>query len=57
MEQKLRSTFIILSLYRVTRWAETLGDELWELAEKVARPEELLSVSLIFIRACIYVHT
>ncbi|XP_076762521.1 ca[2+] channel Muscle-specific alpha2/delta subunit isoform X2 [Xylocopa sonorina] len=29
--------------YIVTRWAETLGAELWELAEKVARPEELLS--------------
>ncbi|CAK9808523.1 Voltage-dependent calcium channel subunit alpha-2/delta-3 [Anthophora plagiata] len=29
--------------YIVTRWAETLGTELWELAEKVARPEELLS--------------
>nr|XP_034192789.1 voltage-dependent calcium channel subunit alpha-2/delta-3 isoform X1 [Osmia lignaria] len=29
--------------YTVTRWAETLGAELWELAEKVARPEELLN--------------
>lgn len=29
--------------YIVTRWAETLGAELWELAEKVARPDELLS--------------
>ncbi|XP_017890141.1 voltage-dependent calcium channel subunit alpha-2/delta-3 isoform X2 [Ceratina calcarata] len=29
--------------YTVTRWAETLGAELWELAEKVARPDELLS--------------
>ncbi|PBC33968.1 Voltage-dependent calcium channel subunit alpha-2/delta-3 [Apis cerana cerana] len=27
----------------VTRWAEILGAELWELAEKVARPEELLN--------------
>ncbi|XP_017757436.1 PREDICTED: voltage-dependent calcium channel subunit alpha-2/delta-3 isoform X1 [Eufriesea mexicana] len=29
--------------YTVTRWAETLGAELWELAEKVARSEELLN--------------
>ncbi|XP_076637215.1 ca[2+] channel Muscle-specific alpha2/delta subunit isoform X1 [Colletes latitarsis] len=28
---------------KMTRWAETLGAELWELAEKVARPDELLS--------------
>ncbi|XP_076283345.1 ca[2+] channel Muscle-specific alpha2/delta subunit isoform X1 [Lasioglossum baleicum] len=27
----------------VIRWAETLGAELWELTEKVARPEELFS--------------
>ncbi|XP_076233881.1 ca[2+] channel Muscle-specific alpha2/delta subunit isoform X2 [Calliopsis andreniformis] len=27
----------------VSRWAETLGAELWELAEKVSRPDELLS--------------
>lgn len=27
----------------MSRWAETLGAELWELAEKVARPEELLN--------------
>lgn len=39
----------ILSFHRVTRWAEILGAELWELAEKVARPEELLSVSSIII--------
>lgn len=39
----------ILSFHRVTRWAEILGAELWELAEKVARPEELLNVSSIII--------
>ncbi|XP_033327950.2 ca[2+] channel Muscle-specific alpha2/delta subunit isoform X1 [Megalopta genalis] len=27
----------------VIRWAEKLGNDLWKLAEKVARPEELLS--------------
>lgn len=38
----------------VVRWAETLGAELWELAEKVARPEELLNVRTVkrFLAAC-----
>ncbi|XP_012164247.2 voltage-dependent calcium channel subunit alpha-2/delta-3 isoform X1 [Bombus terrestris] len=56
MRQRFNIRWIILTIcfllctgclakdgYIVTRWAETLGDELWELAEKVARPEELLS--------------
>ncbi|XP_054010963.1 voltage-dependent calcium channel subunit alpha-2/delta-3 isoform X2 [Hylaeus anthracinus] len=29
--------------HTVAQWAKTLGAELWELAEKVARPDELLS--------------
>ncbi|XP_003707444.1 ca[2+] channel Muscle-specific alpha2/delta subunit isoform X2 [Megachile rotundata] len=39
----LSASCIAKDSYTVRRWAETLGAELWELAEKVARPEELLS--------------
>lgn len=44
----------IVLFCRVVRWAETLGAELWELAEKVARPEELLNVRTVkrFLLAC-----
>lgn len=32
--------------FSVGRWADKLGTELWELANEVGRPEELLEVSM-----------
>lgn len=41
-----RCAYNICNFFSVGRWADKLGSELWELANEVARPEELLEVSI-----------
>jgi len=41
---------LVIISFRVDRWADKLGTELWELANEIAQPEELLEVSIYLFK-------
>lgn len=50
LSDPLRIIFMAsLICYSVDRWAEDLGSEIWEMANAVARPDELKIVSIHII--------
>lgn len=43
---KLRIPIHIFRCFRVARWADTFGDELWELAKRMTKSQDIKAVCI-----------